>query len=50
LDLNLPVGPAYTLEKEIKNVITVVAKTSHYWFGHIFRDQRIEIRKVTYWK
>ena len=33
--LDLPAGPAYRLEKEIKNVITVIAKTCHYWQGHI---------------
>jgi sirohydrochlorin cobaltochelatase len=33
--LYLPVGPGYRLEKEIKNVITVVAKTHHYWMEHI---------------
>lgn len=32
--LLLPAGPAYRLEKEIKNVITVVAKTHHYWTEH----------------
>jgi hypothetical protein len=32
--LDLPLGPAYRLEKEIKNVITVIAKTCHYWLGH----------------
>jgi hypothetical protein len=32
--LFLPAGPAFTLEKEIKNVITVVAKTYHYWNEH----------------
>jgi hypothetical protein len=30
----LPAGPAFQLEKEIKNVITVVAKTYHYWTEH----------------
>jgi putative FmdB family regulatory protein len=33
--LFLPAGPAFTVEKEIKNVITVVAKTHHYWTEHI---------------
>ena len=33
--LELPAGPAYRLHKEIKNVITVVAKTAHYWTGHM---------------
>jgi sirohydrochlorin cobaltochelatase len=32
--LNLPAGPGYRLEKEIKNVVTVIAKTCHYWLGH----------------
>ncbi len=31
----LPVGPGFQLEKEIKNVVTVVAKTHHYWIEHI---------------
>lgn len=33
--LELPAGPAYRLHKEIKNVITVIAKTAHYWVGHM---------------
>jgi len=33
--LLLPAGPAFRLEKEIKNVITVVAKTYHYWSEHL---------------
>ncbi len=32
--LDLPLGPDYRLEKEMKNVITVIAKTCHYWLGH----------------
>jgi sirohydrochlorin cobaltochelatase len=32
--LFLPTGPAYRVEKEIKNVITAVAKTHHYWTEH----------------
>lgn len=32
--LFLPAGPHYRLEKEIKNVITAVAKTNHYWTEH----------------
>ena len=46
LDLELPASPSFRLEKEIKNVITVVAKTAHYWFGHIYRDQRAQIRDL----
>lgn len=33
--LELPAGPNYRLLKEIKNVITVIAKTTHYWVGHM---------------
>ncbi len=33
--LLLPVGDYYTVEGEIKNVITVVAKTTHYWNAHV---------------
>jgi hypothetical protein len=36
----LPAGPQFRLEKEIKNVITVIAKTCHYWIGHMPRDQK----------
>jgi len=32
--LYLPAGPAFQMEKEIKNVVTVVAKTHHYWTEH----------------
>ncbi len=41
--LFLPAGPAYRIEKEIKNVITVIAKTCHYWMGHMWRFERREI-------
>ena len=40
LALDLPASPAYRLEKEIKNVVTVIAKTCHYWLGHMPRSQR----------
>jgi hypothetical protein len=33
--LFLPVGEDFTLKGEIKNVITVVAKTTHYWGDHL---------------
>ena len=32
--LLLPAGPAFRLAHEIKNVVTVVAKTHHYWTEH----------------
>lgn len=44
--LDLPAGPAFRVEKEIKNVITSVAKTNHYWDGHLWRAQRREIARI----
>jgi hypothetical protein len=38
--LELPAAPHFRLEKEIKNVVTVIAKTSHYWLGHMPRGQQ----------
>jgi sirohydrochlorin cobaltochelatase len=43
LALELPIGPHYRLEKEIKNVITVVAKTFHYWDGHMSATQQRQV-------
>jgi sirohydrochlorin cobaltochelatase len=43
--IDVPAGPQYRVEKEIKNVITSIAKTSHYWNGHMWRAQREEIRR-----
>ena len=37
--LLLPAGPRFRLEKEIKNVVTTMAKTSHYWLGHTSSEQ-----------
>ncbi len=37
--LYFPAGPDFKMEKEIKNVITVVAKTTHYWTEHIAAQQ-----------
>lgn len=33
--LLVPVGARYTLKREIKSVITAVAKTTHYWGEHV---------------
>ncbi len=41
--LDLPAGPGYRVEKEIKNVITVIAKTCHYWLEHMWATQRRDI-------
>ena len=38
--LDLPAGPAYRVDKEIKNVVTVIAKTCHYWSGHMDRFEQ----------
>ena len=41
--IDLPAGPGYRLEKEIKNVITAIAKTSHYWLGHMWSAQQQDV-------
>jgi len=38
--VELPAAPHFRLEKEIKNVVTVIAKTSHYWLGHMPHEQQ----------
>ncbi len=42
----LPAGPGYRIEKEIKNVVTVMAKTCHYWVGHMPAAQQEAIGEV----
>ena len=44
--LELPAAPGFRLEKEIKNVVTVIAKTCHYWTGHMPRDQQRTIAEL----
>jgi sirohydrochlorin cobaltochelatase len=44
--LELPAGPGYRVEKEIKNVITVIAKTCHYWLEHMWATQRRDIASL----
>jgi len=44
--LELPASPHFRLEKEIKNVITVIAKTSHYWLGHTPAEQQRAIAEL----
>jgi hypothetical protein len=44
--LELPAAPHFRIEKEIKNVVTVIAKTCHYWLGHLPLAQRREIGDV----
>lgn len=36
--LLVPAGASYTLKGEIKNVVTAVAKTTHYWADHLHPD------------
>ena len=57
--LRVPVGESFTLKGEIKNVITAVAKTTHYWDTHLpaevkatlaIQDQAGRLReRVTGW-
>ncbi len=44
--LDVPAAPHFRLGKEIKNVVTVVAKTSHYWLGHMPRSQQRAIAEL----
>lgn len=44
--LELPAGAEYRLEKEIKNVVTVIAKTCHYWADHMWPRQHREIGEL----
>jgi hypothetical protein len=44
--LEVPAGPAYRIEKEIKNVVTVMAKTCHYWMDHVWPAQQRAIRQL----
>ena len=38
--LRLPAGPAFQVEKEIKNVVVALAKAYHYWDGHLTAAQQ----------
>lgn len=44
--IELPAGPQYRMAKEIKNVITSVAKTHHYWDGHMWPEQTRSIAQL----
>lgn len=44
--IELPASPGYRLEKEIKNVVTVIAKTCHYWVGHMPAEQKCAIAEL----
>ena len=36
--LLVPASPSFTLKDEVKSVITVVAKTHHYWTAHAIQQ------------
>ena len=36
----VPAGPDYELADQVKSIITVVAKTHHYWQAHIVGGER----------
>jgi sirohydrochlorin cobaltochelatase len=38
--LQLPAGPAFRIDKEIKNVVVALAKATHYWDGHLSTAQQ----------
>jgi hypothetical protein len=38
--LMVPAGPDYELKDQVKSIITVVAKTHHYWQAHIAGTER----------
>jgi sirohydrochlorin cobaltochelatase len=44
--LLVPAGDTYSLKREIKNVITAVAKTTHYWHDHL----PVEIKQTLAWQ
>jgi len=50
LTLALPAGPRFRLEKEIKNVITALAKTCHYWSGHMSAAQQAALLAQPAWQ
>lgn len=43
-NVELPAAPSFRLEKEIRNVVTVTAKTCHYWVDHMPYAQQSAIR------
>jgi hypothetical protein len=44
--IELPAGPYFRVEKEVKNVITVIAKTNHYFADHLRSGQQRAIEKL----
>ena len=46
--LQLPAGPAFRVEKEIKNVVVALAKVCHYWDDHLSDAQQSIFRGTTF--
>jgi hypothetical protein len=44
--LDLPAAPHFRIDREIKNVVTVITKTSHYWLEHMPRSQQRAIASL----
>ena len=44
--VDVPAAPHFRLDKEIKNVVTVVAKTTHYWLKHTSRPHQDAIARL----
>ncbi len=44
--LDVPAGPGFRVEKEIKNVVTTMAKSCHYWVGHTPPDQQLAVGRL----
>jgi len=44
--VRLPSGPGFRIEKEIKNVIACIAKSWHYWDGHMSENEKTKAGKV----
>lgn len=42
--LYVPAGPKFTVKREVKNVITSIAKTVHYWSAHLVARRRLRAR------
>ena len=46
--LQLPAGPDFRVEKEIKNVVVALAKVRHFWDGHLSDAQQAAFRDSTF--
>ncbi len=44
--LLVPAGPQFRIAKEIKNVVVAVAKTCHYWEGHLSASEQAAAASV----